>query len=115
MPVPARKKDSYLWIQKRSGAVDAAGQAVPDDWVNVTDVWAWSKSLSGRAGLRGNVMTAINGYSWRIDYSDSMLRLLNVGMRVLHNGIVFEITRIIADFEKRNYIDLICEEGGSNG
>jgi len=104
----------YIEIQKKSGLKDGAGQELPDDWLPVFKVWSWHKPLSGRAGLSGNVMTSITGNSWRIRYGAAGLSI-HVGMRVVYSGRVFDITRIDVDYANRDYIDLICEEGGSNG
>lgn len=103
-----------ITVQRLGGNQDAAGQQFPDDWVDFLQCWAWHKVLSGRSGLRGNVMVSITGNSWRIRYSSKHLQI-DSSMRVIYGGRVFAITRVDVDYANREYIDLICEEGGCDG
>lgn len=111
MGLQAGKLNRYITIQKQTKVRDDAGQVI-DDWVDVAKVWSWHKSLNGRSGANGGIVVAINGDSWRMRYNPSLK--LDTSMRVLFNGIGFNITRIIYDHAGREYIDLICEEGGKD-
>lgn len=105
----AGKLNARITIQRRVGQ-DAAGQPA-DNWQDVATVWAWHMPLNGRSSLRGGLMSAIVGNSWRIRY---MKIILDADMRVLYEGRAFDVTRIDVDYAGKTYIDLICESDGSN-
>lgn len=110
MALQAGKLNRRIIIQKReTGETDAAGQPI-EKWADVHELWAWHKNLNGRAGLQGNVITAINGDSFRIRYTKKQI---DTGMRILCADQYFKITRIVVDIAKREYIDLICEGDAS--
>lgn len=108
----AGKLNSRITIQKRTQEQLPGGQPA-DKWIDVKSVWAWHKPLNGRTGVSGNIIKAINGNSWRIRFNKDLE--LDTSMRVSYSGKYFRITRIVYDYEGRDYIDLICEEGGKNG
>lgn len=111
MSLPAGKLNRRITIQKREAdETDAAGQPI-EKWVDVHELWAWHKNLNGRAGLQGNVITAINGDSFRIRYTQ---KPIDVSMRISYADQYFKITRIVKDIAKREYIDLICEVDASH-
>lgn len=111
MALQAGKLNRRIIIQKRdSSETDAASQPI-DVWVNLHELWAWHKNISGRAGLQDNVMIAVNADSFRIHYTKKQI---DVGMRILCSGQYFDITRVVTDIAKREYIDLICEVDASH-
>lgn len=101
-----------ITIQKRTQE-QLLGGPPANSWADVKSVWAWHKPLNGRTGLAGSISTAINGNSWRIRFNKDLE--LDTSMRVSYSGKYFRITRVVYDYDGRDYIDLICEEGGKNG
>jgi SPP1 family predicted phage head-tail adaptor len=108
-------------IQKRQAGEDEAGQP-RDGWENVVKVWANAKGQTGMGsitGLQDDVAASIDRYSIRIRYRTG----LDAGMRWCFNDAAddpiedqpFEIRQIKMDFERKEWTDLVCELGGSNG
>lgn len=101
-----------ITIQQRTSAQDAAGQPVLT-WVDVATVWA---NIAGDNGLRtihvaGDIPLSVKRYSFRIRFREG----LNEAMRVLYDGTPFDIRAVRMDYAGRQWTDLVCEEGASNG
>lgn len=108
-------------IQQRQGGEDDAGQPI-DVWAAVAKVWANVKGQSGMGtitGLQDNVAASIDRYSIRIRYRTG----LDAGMRWCFNdaddepieSAPFEIRQVKMDFDRKEWTDLVCELGGSDG
>lgn len=115
MTLPAGSLNRRISIQARQFGTDQGGQPL-DGWDVVANVWARVLGATGMAsirlsGLQDNVAASINAYSFRIRYREG----LDAGMRVVFNGVVFDIKQVRMDFERREWTDLVCEQGGNNG
>lgn len=107
--------NDLITIQQRQAGEDEAGQPVLT-WVDFVQVWANVRGATGMAsirqsGMQDNVAASINSYSFRIRYLEG----IDAGMRVLLNGQPFDIKQVRMDFAKREWTDLVCEQGGNDG
>ena len=114
----ARARNRRILIQRRSGEVDEAGQPL-DEWVDVGPLWAGIANETGlgaiRSSLQGNVSQSIARYSFLVSFEAVRALGLDAGMRVLHDGEVFEVKGITRDFKDRKSAFVICEQGGNDG
>lgn len=115
MTVPAGKKNRKIVIQKKAGARDAANQPV-DTWVFFRDRWANFSGDNGRSAIRNSqegIALATNRVSFRINHDRA--RLFTTDMRIVMDGLIYDIRAVRHDEARRQYTDLIAEEGGNNG
>jgi len=114
----ARARNRRILVQRRSGSVDDAGQPL-DEWVDVGPLWAGIANETGlgaiRSSLQGNVSSSIARYSLEVSFEAARALGINEGMRVLHDGDVFEVKGITRDFRDRRKAFVICQQGGSDG
>jgi len=105
-----------ILIQKRTMAQDETGQVMPA-WEDVGCYWAWIKTETGisasrsMAGADEGVARSIVRYSIRLRYRPS----ITDDMRIVYQGVVFEIKQVRHDLAGHDWTDLVCEEGGSHG
>lgn len=100
-------------IQARDAGFDAAGQPVAT-WSDFATVWADIRSPSGLGAIRdmqGNLSASVAQYSIRIRYRED----IRPDMRVVHGAQVYDIRQAIPDYAGKEYTDLICAVGGSDG
>jgi SPP1 family predicted phage head-tail adaptor len=108
-------------IQRRTDGETPEGQPI-DVWVDVAKVWANVKGQTGMGsitGLQDNVAASINRYSVRIRFRQG----IDAGMRWCFNdgndapieSNPFDIKHVRMDWEGRDWTDLVCEQGGSQG
>jgi head-tail adaptor len=79
----------------------------------VASVWA---NVSGANGLNtiknaSDVSAAIKRYSIRIRFREG----LDEGMRVLLGSTPFDVKEIRMNYAAREWTDLVCTQGGSDG
>lgn len=114
----ARARNRRILVQRRSGAVDDAGQPL-DEWADVGLLWAGIANETGlgaiRSSLQGNVSQSIARYSFLVSFEAARALGIDAGMRVLHDGEVFEVKGITRDFKDRKSAFVICEQGGNDG
>jgi len=82
---------------------DEIGQPV-DTWQTVAELWASVRYLSGLSAIKASADVSISQVSIRIRHRTG----LDAGMRVLHDGQVFDIKAALPD-GKRQFVDLVCE------
>lgn len=104
-------------IERRQVGSDAAGQPL-DGWdpAPVATVWANVKGATGMASIRqtslqDNVAASVNSYSFRIRYREG----IDAGMRVVLAGVPYDIKQVRMDHARREWTDLVCEQGGNDG
>ncbi len=99
-------------IQRRADGEDAAGQPLLT-WVDVATVWANVAGATGLAMIKsvGDVPAAIKKYSIRIRFREG----LDEGMRVVLDGVPFDVQQVRMDYDGRQWTDLVCEQGGNDG
>jgi SPP1 family predicted phage head-tail adaptor len=116
--ISASELNRRIRIERQQGR-DEAGQP-QDAWVPVVTVWANIKGPTGLGAItrnQDNVAASIDAYSVRIRFREG----LDVGMRVviLKNGLPtgkpLDIRQVRMDYAGRDWTDLVCEQGGTNG
>ena len=80
-------------------------------WKTVTTVWANVINKSGLETVRNEMDMSIVSASIRIRYRTG----INAGMRVLDGSTVYDIQAVLLDGTGKQYVDLVCQTGGSNG
>lgn len=99
------KLDTRISIMQRTGAVDAIGQPLPDDWAAYCPpVWANLRYNSGAESIKAGADTSIVKVSMRIRH----LAGVTAGMRVEYGGEVFDIKAQLPN-RRKGYTDLVCE------
>jgi SPP1 family predicted phage head-tail adaptor len=104
--------NNRITIQSRTAGEDEAGQPLLT-WTDVATVWA---NVAGQTGLgtiknSGDVTAAIKAYSFRIRFREG----IDEGMRVLYSATPFDVKQVRMDYAGREWTDLVCEQGGSDG
>lgn len=113
MALNLNKFNRRVIIQRRSTSEDAIGQPV-ETWSNVCAVWAYVKAPTGATAserLVADKEVSPTTYSIRIRYRTD----ITAAMRVLLGSTVFAISDVIEDFAGREYVDLVCVQGASDG
>ncbi len=101
-----------ITLQQLSGAVDELKQPIPDDWENVVeDVFADIRYLSGLETVKSDAPVGVSRCSIRIRWRAGV----TVGMRVLHDGTVFDVKSVLPDMTGRRHIDIVAETGQNSG
>lgn len=110
---------TWIRIERREEGQDEAGQ--PNGaWVEVATVPADPRGQTGMGAItrnQENVGASINAYSFRIRFR----RGIDQGMRVVELfdgqavGEPFDVKNVRMDLARRQWTDLICEQGGSDG
>lgn len=102
---PVTVLNRRVLVQRPSGARDAIGQPVPDDWVDVAPLWANIKHQSGVSAIRANADASTVPASIRVRYRTD----LDAAMRILHGSTVYAIKAVMPDEQSRQYTDIACE------
>ncbi|MFE0784065.1 phage head completion protein [Serratia bockelmannii] len=114
----ARARNRRILVQRRSGAVDDAGQPL-DVGGAVGPLGAVMAHETGvgafRSSLQATVSASIARYSFLVSFEAARALGIDPGMRALHDGEVFEVKGITRDFKDRRNAFLICEQGGNDG
>lgn len=101
----AGKLRNKVKIQQQTTDQDAAGQPL-DTWSDVANVWGNIRFLNGVETLKAGAPTSTAKASIRIRYRTG----INAGMRVLHGATAYNITAVLPDMAKKEYVDLACED-----
>lgn len=103
-------------IDRRTPGTDALNKPLTTWDVFIDEVWA---NISGQTGLgavretQGKIPDGGSIYSIRIRYRPDAG--ITEGMRYNFNGQYFDIHKIRHDFVRREWTDLICTHGASDG
>lgn len=103
MMINAGRLNHRITIEQRGAGKDAWGQPV-ETWEPVAELWASVIYLSGLSAIKAGADVSISKVSIRIRHRAG----LNAGMRVLHDGKVFDIQAVLPD-SARQFVDLVCE------
>lgn len=102
----SQQLNTRITLQRRTpGAADALGQPLPDAWEPVAQIWANVRNLSGTEAIKAGAVTSAVTASIRIRYRTD----LDAGMRVLVGAAMYEIKALMADLQRREFVDLVCE------
>lgn len=101
-----------ITIQLRATGTDAAGQPV-ETWTDFATDWAQVLGSTGMGAIRNQegVGVSVSGYSFRVRFREDV----HAGMRVVSGGVAYEILTTRLDLHRREWTDIVCERGGSNG
>lgn len=118
MTLPASALNRRIRIERRGGGTDAFGQ--PDGaWELVDEIWAGIANETGlgaiRSSLQGNVPASIARYSFLVRFQTAQALGIDQGMRVVHDGLVFDIKGLTRDLQDRERAYLVTEQGGNDG
>lgn len=91
-------------LQQPGTATDEIGQPIPG-WTDVATVWADIRMRSGLESIKAGAPVSVVAASIRIRYRAG----INAGMRVTHGGSIYNITAVLPDVARREFLDLICE------
>lgn len=97
-------------IQQRLATENELGERV-SGWQIVATVWANIINKSGLETVRNEMDMSVVSASIRIRYRTD----INAGMRVLDGSTVYDIQAVLLDRTGKQYVDLVCQTGGSNG
>lgn len=106
----AGKLNSRVTIQRPGTAQDGTGQPIIA-WVDVATVWAHIVHKSGLEMIKADAPVSVVQASLRIRYRTD----IDAGMRVVHGATVYDIRAVLPDAARRDFTDLVCTVGGSNG
>lgn len=122
VPLNAGEFNRRISIRERTVGEYTDGQPL-DTWTYVVcGIWA---AIRGRTGMgaivaaNGDVPLSVTPYSFRIRYRPSV----NAAMQVLEHGPdgepdesnPFDIKAVQHDKDRREWTDLVCDQGASNG
>lgn len=104
-----------ITIQRRVPGKGPTGQPL-DTWEEVHKLWSKPRTETGMAtirqeGLNHGIMTTPTRYSFRVRYRTD----LDVNMRIVHRGRVYDILRIQTDEAGREWTDIVAELGANAG
>lgn len=101
----AGKLDTRFSLRRHSTGQDAIGQPLTT-WVEVGELWANVKHLTGVATLKAGAETSVTKVSIRVRFNS----LVAPDMRLVHktNGTVYKILDTLPD-RRGGFIDLPCE------
>lgn len=106
----AGRLNRRIVIQQRLATENELGERV-SGWQTVTTVWANIINKSGLETVRNEMDMSIVNASIRIRYRTG----ITAGMRVLDGSTVYDIQAVLLDRTGKQYVDLVCQTGGSNG
>ncbi|HYG07657.1 MAG TPA: head-tail adaptor protein [Stenotrophomonas sp.] len=118
MGIAAGELNRRIRIERRGTGTDGWGQPAAD-WVLVGEVWAGIANETGmgaiRSSLQGNVPASIARYSFLVRFHTAQALGIDQSMRIVHNGLVFDIKGVTRDLRDRDRAYLITEQGGNDG
>lgn len=92
-------------IKTRAAGEDAAGQPLTT-WVEFTRRWSNILTVNGKAAITADAQTATVKTSFRVRWCTDLLP----GMRVEHGGAAYDVLQVLPDLQRREHVDLVCEE-----
>lgn len=108
--IAAGKLRRRIELQAMTGGQDAAGQPV-QTWATVATLWSQPAGDNGMRTMRNaadGIGAETKRYSFRIRYREG----LNENMRVVSNGVAYDIRAVRMDLADKVWTDLVCEEHG---
>lgn len=97
--------NARVTIQKRTGGTNSWGEPLPTGWEDVAELWANVRHMSGTETIKSDRPTSEVRASIRIRYRTG----IDAGMRVLVGTAAYEISAVLPDFQRREYVDLVCK------
>lgn len=91
-------------LQQPATGQDATGQPLTG-WVDVANFWADIRQTGGLEAIKAGAITAKVQTSIRPRYRTG----INSGMRVVCDGVVYNILAVLPDKAGKAHVDLVCE------
>lgn len=116
MYLQAQKLNRRITIQRKVGGQDSLGQPI-ESWVNVCQLWAHIKTISGSGFINqefhdGGREVSRTTASIRVRKRDG----ITADMRVLlSDGTIYEIRVVLPDLQDNRYMDLGVAVGANRG
>ncbi|MBN7138997.1 phage head-tail joining protein [Lysobacter enzymogenes] len=114
----AGKYNRRATVKYRVDANDDAGQPA-DDWKVLGSLWVSIANETGmgaiRSSLQGNVPASIARYSFEARFESVRELGVNEGMRMEHDGLIFDIKGVVRDLKHRGKAYILTEQGGNAG
>jgi SPP1 family predicted phage head-tail adaptor len=82
-----------------------------DDWVEIAKPWANIRFLNGREFVSSGVEVSKATVSVRIRYRSGV----SAAMRVVYRIAIYDIVAVLPDESGREFIDLACTTGATQG
>ncbi|KAB7769436.1 head-tail adaptor protein [Xanthomonas maliensis] len=105
-------------MQRPATGTDPEGQPAMG-WEDAGQLWAGIANETGMGAIRSSVAaglpTSIARYSFLVRFADAAALGVDAGMRIAHDGLVFEIKGVIRDLKDRDRAYLVTEQGGNSG
>lgn len=119
MSFSAAELDRLIRVEKRQQpASDSYGQP-NGEWVLVGEIWAGIGNETGLGAIRtsaqANLTASIARYSFKVRFAEARELGIDAGMRIVHDGDIFDVTGVTRDYQDRDAAFVICEQGGSDG
>lgn len=118
MGLAAGDLNSLVQVERPSGEKDEAGGPL-GTWTKVGEMWADIGNETGlgaiRSSLQGNVPSSIGRYSFRVRLESARALGINAGMRLVYDGLIFDVKGMVRDLKRRDRAYIITEQGGSDG
>lgn len=111
----AQSLNRRVVIQRKAGGQDAAGQPL-DNWVTYCKLWANFKTISGSGFVNQEFYAAQH----EVSRTTASVRVrkrdgIEAGMRLIHQGVTYEIRVVLPDLIDNRYMDLGVAVGANNG
>lgn len=97
-------------IQAKLNTPNELGELV-GGWGSIAAVWANIMQKSGMETIRNDMQMSVVDASIRIRYRTDV----TAGMRVVDGNTVYDIQAVIFDRQNKQFVDLVCQTGASNG
>lgn len=114
MPSPgAGQLNKQITIQQRATTKDAEGGMV-DVWSDfAADIWAKKNNLSGNE--RQATQQGGQRLEARTEYTVYYIEGVNNEMRIVDNGVKYNIRHVNNYMENNEFLIITCDTGGNNG
>lgn len=104
-----------ITISERVSSVDSFGQPTVA-WKRVCDVFANIKTITGSGFVNQEFITAnIELSRAAVSFRIRFRRGIHAGMRVEHDGQLYDIRVVLPDEDGREFMDLGCAIGSNDG
>lgn len=102
--------NSQVKIQRRSDATNELGEHA-SGWTDVATVWADVVKITGVQAIRTGLEMSVVRASIRIRYRTD----ITSKMRVVDGAEIYDIQAVMPNSAARDYTDLVCQIGASDG
>lgn len=98
------KLNRRIMVQRQTTTQDEVGQPV-QTWSDYALIWADVRAQGGLEAIRAGGVTSTVRVSMRVRFTIG----ITASMRVMLDGVAYNITAILPDLAGRRHMDLLCE------